>query len=213
MKEGGKFKRIEAVSFFGFADAKEGGELYESAKKTACLMAEKGVTIVNGGGPGVMKAATDGAHEGKGKAEIATFYPEHIENFEGKDEENKADKEVVTKNYLERTLKLLEMGNAYVVFNGGTGTVSEFGMAWGLAKLYLGHHKPLILYGEFWEKIMKALVENMEIRPLALKAYKIVKTPEEAVEALWEYEVELKKGMKTKMNGEEDKTGEKAFIN
>lgn len=211
MKTEKKFKRIEAVSFFGFADAKEDEELYKAAKKTACLMARSGVTIVNGGGPGVMKAATEGAHEGKGRAEIATFYPEHIENFEGKDKGNKADKEIVTKNYLERTLKLLEMGNAYVVFNGGTGTVSEFGMAWGLAKLYLGHHKPLILYGAFWKKIMDSLVENMRIRPLALKAYKIVNTPEEAVKALWEYEVELRKGMKK--NGEGSKTGEDAFIN
>jgi len=175
------------------------------------LMAKKGVTIVNGGGPGVMKAATEGAHEGKGRAEIATFYPEHIENFEGKDKGNKADKEIVTKNYLERTLKLMEMGNAYVIFNGGTGTVSEFGMAWGLAKLYLGHHKPLILYGNFWKKIMDSLVENMKIRSLALKAYKIVNTPEEAVKALWEYEVDLRKGMKK--NGEGKKTGEDAFIN
>lgn len=211
MKEGEKFKRIEAVSFFGFADAKEGGELYQAAKKTACLMAKKGVTIVNGGGPGVMKAATEGAHEGKGRAEIATFYPEHIENFEGKDPGNKADKEIVTKNYLERTLKLMEMGNAYVIFNGGTGTVSEFGMAWGLAKLYLGHHKPLILYGKFWEKIMDSLTENMKIRALAVKAYKIVDSPEEAVEALWEYEIELRKGMKN--NGKGSKTGEDAFIN
>jgi len=206
-----EFKRIEAVSFFGFADAKEGGELYKEARKVACLMAKRGVTIVNGGGPGVMKAATEGAHDGGGRAEIATFYPEHIENFEGKDEGNKADKEVVTKNYLERTLKLMEMGNAYVVFNGGTGTVSEFGMAWGLAKLYLGHHKPLILYGKFWEKIMKSLVENMKIRPLALKAYKIVDSPEEAVKALWEYELALRKGMKN--NGKGKKTGEDAFIN
>ena len=211
MEEGKKFKRIKAVSFFGFADAEEESELYKASKRTACLMAKKGVTIVNGGGPGVMKAATEGAHEGKGRAEIATFYPEHIENFEGKDKGNKADKEIVTKNYLERTLKLMEMGNAYVIFNGGTGTVSEFGMAWGLAKLYLGHHKPLILYGSFWKKIMDSLVENMKIRSLALKAYKIVNTPEEAVKALWEYEVDLRKGMKK--NGEGKKTGEDAFIN
>ena len=211
MEKGEKFKRIEAVSFFGFADAKEESELYQAAKNTACLMAKKGVTIVNGGGPGVMKAATEGAHEGKGRAEIATFYPEHIENFEGKDPGNKADKEIVTKNYLERTLKLMEMGNAYVVFNGGTGTVSEFGMAWGLAKLYLGHHKPLILYGKFWEKIMDSLMKNMKIRSFAVKTYKIVDSPEEAVKALWEYEVELRKGMKN--NGKGVGTGEDAFIN
>jgi hypothetical protein len=29
------------------------------------------------------------------------------------------------------------------------GTIIEFGTAWVLAKLYYGHHKPFILFGEF----------------------------------------------------------------
>jgi len=52
-------------------------------------------------------------------------------------------------NYVERTLKLLELGEIYVIFNGGTGTISEFGMAWGLARLYFGNHKPMVLFGQF----------------------------------------------------------------
>ncbi|MBU1200173.1 LOG family protein [Patescibacteria group bacterium] len=195
VSEVGKFERIKAVSFLGYADAQEGDELFESAKETARMMAEHGVINVNGGGPGVMRAATEGAHEGGGKAYVATFYPKHIETFEGKDPLNKADKEIVMNTYLDRTLKLLELGNAYVIFNGGTGTVSEFGMAWGLAKLYIGHHKPLILYGEFWHEILESFAANMHIRPEALRVYRIVSTPEDALKALWHYEQELKKGM------------------
>lgn len=210
----GPFRRIRAVSFLGYADAHEGDGLYDSAKEVARMVAEHGLVVVNGGGPGVMRASTEGAHEGGGKAYVATFYPKHMENFEGKDPLNKADKEIIMNNYLDRTLKLLELGNAYMLFNGGTGTVSEFGMAWGLAKLYLGRHKPLILYGAFWHTIMEAFAANMRIRPEALRVYRIVATPEAAMEALWKYEMELLKGE----HGEEigmsnGENIEKAFIN
>jgi len=82
----------------------------------------------------------------------------------------------------------------YVVFNGGTGTISEFAMAWGLARLYFGHHKPLILYGKFWKKIIKAFQENMHLRKEESKVFKIVDEPEEVLEAIREFEKELQRG-------------------
>src|SRR3989344_4887087 len=207
------FKRIKAVSLFGFASAEPGSELYRSAFEVAKKIAENGIEVVNGGGPGVMRAATDGAHAGGGRAAIATFYPKFINHFEGKDKLNEADKEIIENNYLDRTLKLLELGNAYVIFNGGTGTLSEFGMAWGLAYLYFGHHKPLILYGHFWHAIMEALVSNMLIaqqRPESLKVYRIVTTPEAVVEALAEHEAYLEKNPEA-IHASTD-TGEHAFL-
>ena len=208
-----QFKRIKAVSFFGFADAQADSELYQSAFEVAKVLATHGLEVVNGGGPGIMRAATEGAHAGGGKAAIATFYPKYINHFEGKDPSNKADKEIIEGNYLDRTMKLLELGNAYVIFNGGTGTLSEFGMAWGLAYLYFGHHKPLILYGHFWHAIMEALVSNMLIaqqRPESLKVYRIVTTPEAVVEALAEHEAYLEKNPE-EVHAPTD-TGEQAFL-
>lgn len=114
------------------------------------------------------------------------------------------DEEIETKNYLERTMKLLELGDVYVIFRGGTGTISEFGMAWGLARLYFGHHKPLILYGEFWNEIIRDFKKNMRIRPEDLKVYKVVKTPLGAYEAIKTFEEAVKK----QENGHDN---EKAF--
>ena len=208
----GKFQHIQAVTFFGFADAIKGEPLYRDAFETARLAAERGLAVVNGGGPGVMRAATDGAPEGGGKSYVATFYPQHMENFEGKDPLNHADKEIVMNNYLDRTMKLLELGNAYIVFNGGTGTVSEFGMAWGLARLYFGHHKPLILFGSFWHTIMEALAANIRIRPVELRVYRIVNSPEAAIEALWGYEQEITKGEHGQEIGSGKQNLENAFM-
>lgn len=175
---------ISKVAFLGFADAKaedwEYGQAFESAK----ILAKNGYVIVDGGGPGVMRAATEGAHAGGGKAIGITFYPkktEGMDTFEGRDVENHFDEEIKTETYVERTLKIMEVADVYLIFNGGTGTISEFGMAWGLARLHFGHHKPLILFGSFWHEIIEAVGKNMRLRPEELKVYHIVTTPEEVL--------------------------------
>ena len=177
-------RKIKQISYFGFADAAPNDPLYKEAFDVAKYLTEKGYVAINGGGPGTMRAVSEGAKAAKGTAVGVTFYPKDITNFEGRDPANPFDIEIKTKNYLERTLKLLEMGDAYVVFRGGTGTISEFGMAWGLARLYFGHHKPLLLYGDFWNNIIKSFVDNMRIRPEELKVYKVVNSPEEAYKAI-----------------------------
>src|SRR3990172_293777 len=181
-------RKIKQIAYFGFADAAPNDPLYKEAFDVAKLLTEKGYVAINGGGPGTMRAVSEGAKAAQGTAVGVTFYPKDITNFEGRDPQNPFDVEIKTKNYLERTLKLLELGDAYVVLKGGTGTISEFGMSWGLARLYFGHHKPLILYGEFWNNIIDAFVKNMRIRPEELKVYKVVNTPEEALRALNTFE-------------------------
>ncbi len=183
-----KFKRI---TIFGFADAKEEDQVWKDAFATAKLLAENGYTIVNGGGPGVMKAATLGAHAGGGRVIGVSFYPKNAPLFEGRDKTNEVDEEIITQHYLERTLKLLDMGDAYVTFKGGTGTLSEFGMAWGLARLYFGHHKPFILFGDFWRDLLAAFERNMYIRGEELRVYRIANTPEGVLEQLRKLDGEI----------------------
>jgi predicted Rossmann-fold nucleotide-binding protein len=141
-----------------------------------------------------MLAATMGAKAGGGHVTGVTLYPKDMKNFEGRDPKNLMDEEIKTNSYVERTLTLMSEGQVYVVFNGGTGTVSEFAMAWGLARLYFGHHKPLILYGKFWKKIIKAFQENMHMRKEEAKVFKIVDEPMEVLAAIKEFEDEIERG-------------------
>jgi len=175
---------VKNVTFFGSSEVKPGSADYDAAYQTAKLLAQNGYTTINGGGPGVMKAASEGAKAGGGKSIGISFNPKDMTHFEGRDPSNLVDQELIFGNYVERTLKLLEMGDVYVVFNGSTGTISEFAMAWGLARLYFGHHKPLILFGSFWHEIMETFGRNMLIRPEELKVYRIVATPEQVLEEI-----------------------------
>ena len=53
--------KIERVTFLGYADAKEADDPFKAAFEVGKLCAQRGLTVVNGAGPGVMKAATLGA--------------------------------------------------------------------------------------------------------------------------------------------------------
>jgi len=180
--------KIQNITFLGYADAKEQDDPFIAAHKIAGLCAKEGYTVVNGAGPGVMKAATLGAQEQGGKTIGITFEPKDVPEFEGRDPTNKVDEIYIEDNYLKRTLKLLEFGHVHIIFNGGTGTISEFGMAWGLARLYFGHHKPLILYGDFWQEIIFAFTKGMYIRPEERKVFKIVNKPYDVIFAIREFQ-------------------------
>mgnify|MGYP001572943726 CR=1 FL=1 len=175
---------IKSVAFFGYADAKPKSKLYQEAFATAKVLAEQGYTIVNGGGPGVMDASTQGANAGGGKTVAVTFSPKGAPGFEGRYIRNVVDKEVKTTNYIERMFKLMEEADTFVIFRGGTGTISEFGTAWVLARLYYGHHKPFVLYGDFWHEIVTVLMKHMKMRGTERKVFKIVTTPQQVLEAV-----------------------------
>jgi uncharacterized protein (TIGR00730 family) len=193
-----KFKsnpsKIKTVAIFGYADAKPEDPLFKSVVEVARALAKAGYTVVDGGGPGVMRAATIGAKGEGGKVIAVTLKPDDMPHFEGKDPYNDFDVEIKTHSYVERTLTLMKEGQVYVIFQGGTGTISEFGMAWGLARLYFGHHKPLILYGDFWSNIIKSFQENMLLRPEEMKVFKIVDSPHGVLAAIKEFEGEISRG-------------------
>lgn len=183
--------RINKIAFYGSADLDETDPAYDEAYQAAKYVAKKGKTIVNGGGPGIMEAASRGAKAGGGKTLVVTFYPEDLPEFEGRDENNVADKEIKTANYIERMFNLMDNSDLFVCFKGGTGTLSEWATAWLLAHLYYGNHKPLILYGSFWHEFMDVVHKNFMIGYKEAQVYRIVENLEEFKIALRIFEEEM----------------------
>ncbi len=181
-------KFIKNIAFFGDANISETDETYIEAFEVAEALAKEDYVIVNGGGPGVMEAATSGAIKGGGKTISITFDPVGAAGYEGRYIKNVTDTEVVTTNYIERMFKLLEYGDLFIIFKGGSGTVSEFGTAWVLAKLYIGHHKPIILFGSFWAEILDVLRKNLNIDSTEMGVFEICTTRDEVLRAIDRFE-------------------------
>lgn len=183
--------QIKNIAFFGSADIDKNHPLYEEAFKIARYLAYHDKVIVNGGGPGVMDAATQGAESAGGETLAITFYPKDMPEFEGRFHENNVDNEIKTANYIERMFGLINHSDLFICFRGGTGTLSEWSTAWLLAHLYYGKHKPLILYGEFWYEVMRTIEDNFFIGGTEKQVYKIAKNQDELIKALNEFEKEL----------------------
>lgn len=182
---------IRNIAFFGSADVDTQHPVYQEAYKVARYLAYHNRVIVNGGGPGVMAAATLGAESAGGQTVAVTFYPKDMPEFEGRFAGNIPDKEIKTANYIERMFGLMDQADAFICFEGGTGTLSEWATAWLLAHLYYGNHKPLILYGDFWHKLMAVVNEHFLIGDKERQVYRIVKDEKELIEALKQLEAEL----------------------
>ncbi|MBD3250377.1 MAG: hypothetical protein GF381_02305 [Candidatus Pacebacteria bacterium] len=183
---------IKRVAFFGSADVAQEDQVCQEVFKAAQTLARKKKVIVNGGGPGVMEAATRGAESVEGETVAITFYPEDMPEFEGRDSNNQVDVEIKTANYIERMYGLIYYSDLFICFQGGTGTLSEWSTAWLLAHLYYGHHKPLILFGDFWHEVMEVIGKHFFIGDKEKRVYKIVTTQEELSDAIDQFEAELK---------------------
>lgn len=179
---------INNVTFFGDSAIPEGDPIYENVKATAKLLATNGFTIVDGGGPGIMQAATSGAQEADGRTIAIYWEPKLASHFEGKNTANLTDEAETYSNYVMRTLGLIEKGDVFVVCKGGTGTVSEFGMVWCLAKLYYGSHKPVILYGDFWDDLILSFQKAMYIDEVEMAVLKRATTPEQVLALVQSFE-------------------------
>lgn len=184
---------IKRIAFFGDAQTPKTHPDYQAAFATAKLLGDAGYTIVNGGGPGIMDASTQGAESVDGQTTAVTFSPKFAGSFEGRYLKNlsQVDREVIADNYIERMFGLIEESDAFIVFRGGSGTLSELGTIWVLANIYYGHHKPFLMFGSQWWEIVDVLKHNMNIDAQEMKCFKIVESAAEALRALEQFEWEF----------------------
>jgi uncharacterized protein (TIGR00725 family) len=184
-----KDRIIQNITFFGDSAIPEGDPIYESVYEASKTLASNGYTIVNGGGPGIMKAATDGAEVVNGDTVAVYWEPKLAAFFEGKNLANIADRSTAESNYVMRTFGLIEKGDVFVVCKGGTGTISELGLVWCLGKLYYGCHKPVILYGDFWDELIEAFQKTMYIDEVEMGVLHRAKTPKELFHLIQSFEL------------------------
>ena len=169
---------MTVVSVFGSSRIQRDGPEYREAHELGRLLAVSGFAVCNGGYSGAMEAVSRGAKEAGGRTIGVT-----VEVF-GKLAPNEfIDEEVGTASLLLRLDKLTDLASAYVVLDGGIGTLLEMALIWNL-QLMRVFDKPIILLGPRWKSAVDCFSQQLMIRAVDLAALTLVDTPAEAVAAL-----------------------------
>lgn len=153
-----KLSKIEpAVSIFGSARAKEDHRDYKKARKLGKMLAENGITVLTGGGPGIMEAANRGATESGGQS-IGVNIELPLEQ-----KPNPYAKKIISFNYFfVRKVMLVKYASAFVIFPGGFGTMDEFFEAITLIQTKKMKYFPLILVEQdYWKGLIDWLKDTM----------------------------------------------------
>lgn len=180
---------VKKIAFLGGSAWTLNDQPFKDAYEVAKLLAQNDYEILNGGGPGVMRAATMGTHDGGGKALAITYHPNKSKkHYEGTDSENHFDEEILTLDYFDRTKVMLQNSDVHIVFNGSLGTISEFGMTWVSSWIHYPHNKGIVLYGSFWQEIIDVIRKNMLVDPEEMELFKICTSPGEVLDYVRELE-------------------------
>jgi uncharacterized protein (TIGR00730 family) len=145
------------VSLFGSSRPQPGDPEYALAKATGFLLARAGFVVCNGGYGGIMEASARGAKEAGGKTLgiICSAFP-------GREANGWIDEVIIEESLINRLMKLMTLGDAYVILKGGTGTLLELAAVWEFMNKRLMQEKPIVLVGDFWAGVVGTLKEEME---------------------------------------------------
>jgi hypothetical protein len=167
------------VSVFGSGRCEPESELYQRALRFGQAVGEAGFDIATGGYGGVMEAVLRGAAPFSVRR-IGVVTPA----LSARTVNTYVDTVVTTRGYLERLQKLIELGSAYVLFPGGTGTLLELCAVWALRERRLLPDKPIICIGQEWRAALQGIVAALPEVQSAQGLVTVVSTPEEALPLL-----------------------------
>ena len=144
----------KTITIFGSAQPKEGDEEFETAYKLGSLLAKNNFNVCTGGFQGTMNAVSKGAAENGAEAIGVTV------DLWSVSPSKYLTKEIKCKTLFERISKLVELGDAYIILQGGTGTLLELATVWEMMNKRMMDVKPVTCHSAMW----KSIVEIMNIQ-------------------------------------------------
>jgi len=146
----------KTVTVFGSSQPRSGEEEYEIAYQLGQLLGESGYSVCTGGYQGIMDAVSKGASEFDVDVIGVT-----VDLFSAVPSKY-LTKQIDCNSLFERIEKLIELGDAYIILRGGTGTLVELSIAWELMNKNLISRKPIACHGEMWQRIIRPMEERIE---------------------------------------------------
>jgi uncharacterized protein (TIGR00730 family) len=172
---------LDGVSVFGSARTKPGAPTYVAAQEVGRLLAEQGVPVITGGGPGIMEAANRGALEAGGLSigcNIELPFEQGSNAY--------LSRSINFRFFFVRKTMFVKYAAAFIVFPGGIGTMDE--LFESLTLIQTGKIKdfPVVLFGtDYWSGLEAWLRDTVaregNIDEEDLMRFQVTDDPEEAV--------------------------------
>ena len=149
-----------AVSIFGSARSQPLDWEYQEARGLARRLSAEGITVITGGGPGVMEAGNLGATEEAGKSVGLNIELPHEQLANPY-----LDIDLDFRYFFTRKFLLIRYAIGFAIFPGGFGTVDELFELLTLVQTGKLKQRPIVLVGEdYWRGLYEWLLEQMQAR-------------------------------------------------
>ena len=130
-----------AISIFGSARTQPDEPDYRAAVETARLLAASGLTVITGGGPGIMEAGNRGAQSMEGVSVglgIELPFEQGLNDF--------VDVGIEFRYFFVRKMNFVKYSQGFVIFPGGFGTLDELFESLTLIQTGKIRRFPVVLY-------------------------------------------------------------------
>lgn len=147
------------ISIFGSAKMPQADKYAKEANQIAAWLVEQNISVLTGGGPGIMEAANCGAIHRKEKGEIKSIGI----GVRGLNE----PKNICVEEYFEldyffaRKWLLTQYSSGFIVFPGGFGTLDELSEVLTLIQTRQMKKVPIVLVGkDYWHPFMQWITQE-----------------------------------------------------
>lgn len=187
------------VAIFGSSKIKEGDKIYQEVKDLAYELAKMNISVLTGGGPGLMRAGNEGHLEGKKSSNTSShsigvgvelpWKQKFNDSVEYKEE---------FKTFSKRLDEFMSLSNVVVVAPGGLGTLLELAYTWQLVQVHHLCDVPIILLGQPWKGFLSWIKKDLLSKNyLEKKDYDLVfhvKNTKEAIKIIKAHQKKLTNG-------------------
>jgi hypothetical protein len=161
------------ITIFGSSKPIKNEQQYLTAYNLGKQLAQNDFDICTGGFNGIMEAASKGAREGGAEAIGVTvnLWNGHTNKY--------VSKEIVCDTLFDRIDKLIELGDGFVVLQGGTGTLLELAAVWEYFNKGLLAEKPIVCHSGIWKVIVSEMNKQMKLEGRNSEMVKTLDTVDE----------------------------------
>ena len=176
-----------SVSIFGSARFEPDHPYCKLTETISRKLSDDGISVVSGGGPGIMEAANRGAHGGKAASVGLNIQLPHEESgnpFQ--------DISLTFKYFFARKVMFVKYASAYIVMPGGFGTLDETAEILTLIQTGKSRRIPIILVGtDFWRGLVDWLRDSMLVAGTISESdfdlFQILDDPDDIVSAIYDF--------------------------